>query len=102
MTTGDIAILLSVSSQTVINWMESGQIKFTRINKGVRRAQIQEVYKFILDNGVHEDDLDKFMFTRMKDVLERDKFECKHVLHRTDGLVTIMNKYCPECGEVLK
>lgn len=47
LTSGDLAKLFEVSSQTIINWLESGRMSYQRIGNGPRKIKEQDVMNFI-------------------------------------------------------
>lgn len=57
MTTGELADLFLVTSQTVINWLEEGRIPFERIGRGPRRIPELEVLRYIEQSGLSPDTL---------------------------------------------
>jgi PAS domain-containing protein len=65
LSTGEIAKLFDVSSQTVINWMEAGSIQFSRIGRGPRMASAESVMNFIKTSGMVHDVLDNEMYSRL-------------------------------------
>lgn len=65
LTTGDIANLFQVSSQTVINWIETGKMKYDRIGKGPRKVSQDEVLKFIKEENYSIDSLDKYLYENL-------------------------------------
>jgi len=52
LTTGQAARLLGVTSQTVINWMESGRLPFVRVGLGRRKVRPEDVQALIDRNGI--------------------------------------------------
>lgn len=52
LTTGQAARLLGVTSQTVINWMESGVLPFVRVGLGRRKVKPEDLQAVIDRNGI--------------------------------------------------
>lgn len=47
LTSGELAKLFEVSSQTIINWLENGRIPYQRIGNGPRKIKEQDILDFI-------------------------------------------------------
>jgi excisionase family DNA binding protein len=56
LTTGQAAVLASVSAQTIINWIDSGRIPARRIGAGPRKLDRQEFIRYLEGNGVSVQD----------------------------------------------
>ena len=67
LTTGEVAKLLHISSQTVINWLDQRKLPFERIAKGPRRISETAVLNFIYDNGISEDSLNQEVYQKIKE-----------------------------------
>ncbi|MBK9576737.1 MAG: helix-turn-helix domain-containing protein [Fibrobacteres bacterium] len=52
LTTGQASRLLGVTSQTVINWMESGVLPFVRVGLGRRKVRPEDLQAVIDRNGI--------------------------------------------------
>lgn len=52
LTTGQASRLLGVTSQTVINWMESGLLPFVRVGLGRRKIRPEDLQAVIDRNGI--------------------------------------------------
>ncbi len=47
LTSGELAKLFDVSSQTIINWLDQGRMPYQRIGNGPRKIKEQDVLNFI-------------------------------------------------------
>lgn len=52
LTTTFIAQLLKVTPQTVINWLENGQLPFNRVGRGPRKVDESDLLKFLEERGI--------------------------------------------------
>jgi excisionase family DNA binding protein len=96
LSTRDVAKLLGVSPQTVINWSEQGRLPFQRVSRGPRRFREVDVLRFVRDRGLQVDTLDQDLLSRLQD---RSKEQEAHletlpalVLVNRDGLVVSWNE----------
>ena len=64
-TTGEAARLLGVTAQSVINWMESGRLPFTRVDRGRRKVRPQDLRSLIESTGIPAHTLDPELWTRL-------------------------------------
>jgi excisionase family DNA binding protein/PAS domain S-box-containing protein len=67
LTTGEAARLLGVTSQTVINWMESGRLPFLRVERGRRKVRAADLRALIESAGIPAHRLDPDLWTRVVD-----------------------------------
>lgn len=58
LTTGETAKLLGVTSQTIINWMESGKMPFVRVGRGRRKILLGQIRAFVESQGLPVSGLD--------------------------------------------
>jgi excisionase family DNA binding protein/PAS domain S-box-containing protein len=65
MTTGDIAKLLHVSAQTVINWLDQGRIPFERIGSGPRRVSAKNLLAYLEAEGISSQTLDQNIYKQL-------------------------------------
>lgn len=73
LTTTFIADLLKVTPQTVINWLESGQLPFHRIGRGPRKVDENELLKFLEAKNIPLFALDGEMLKRIYKVVDERK-----------------------------
>ena len=59
LTTGKVAKLLGVSSQTIINWADDEKLESHRIGKGPRRILISSIKKLVDENEIDPNNIDK-------------------------------------------
>jgi excisionase family DNA binding protein len=62
LTTGDLAKLFHVSSQTVINWLDQGRVPFERIGSGPRRIREVDALRYLKQMQISPDTLDPNMY----------------------------------------
>lgn len=67
LTTGETARLLGVTSQTIINWMESGRLPFVRVGKGRRKILPRQIRAFVEAQGVPVSSLDGALWARIQE-----------------------------------
>lgn len=67
LTTGDTAKLLGVTSQTIINWMESGQLPFVRVGKGRRKILPRQIRAFVESQGLPVSSLDSGLWAKVQE-----------------------------------
>ncbi|HSQ42235.1 MAG TPA: helix-turn-helix domain-containing protein [Fibrobacteraceae bacterium] len=72
LTTGDLAKLFHVSSQTVINWLDQGRIPFERIGSGPRRIRESDVLGYLKQMQISPDTLDPSMYQETLRVSNQD------------------------------
>jgi excisionase family DNA binding protein len=65
LTTGEIAKLLHVSSQTVINWLDDGRIPFERIGRGPRRVSEINILRYIEEQGISPEVLNQTIYNKI-------------------------------------
>ncbi len=71
LTTGDLAKLLHVSSQTVINWLDQGRIPFERISSGPRRVREVEALRYIKESRLSPESLEQSIYQEILAVVSR-------------------------------
>jgi len=62
LTTGDLAKLFQVSSQTVINWLDQGRLPFERIGSGPRRIREVDALRYLRQTQVSPETLEASMY----------------------------------------
>ena len=62
LTTGDLAKLFHVSSQTVINWLDQGRVPFERIGSGPRRIREVDALRYLRQMQISPETLDSGMY----------------------------------------
>lgn len=62
LTTGDLAKLFHVSSQTVINWLDQGRVPFERIGSGPRRIREVDALRYLRQMQISPDTLEQGMY----------------------------------------
>jgi len=62
LTTGDLAKLFHVSSQTVINWLDQGRVPFERIGSGPRRIREVDALRYLKQMKISTETLDAGMY----------------------------------------
>jgi PAS domain S-box-containing protein/excisionase family DNA binding protein len=67
LTTGDTARLLGVTSQTIINWMESGRLPFVRVGKGRRKILPRQIRAFVESQGMPVSSLDSELWGKVQE-----------------------------------
>jgi excisionase family DNA binding protein/PAS domain S-box-containing protein len=67
LTTGETAKLLGVTSQTIINWMESGRLPFVRVGKGRRKILPRQIRAFVETQKVPVSSLDPALWARVQE-----------------------------------
>jgi excisionase family DNA binding protein/PAS domain S-box-containing protein len=67
LTTGETAKLLGVTSQTIINWMESGRLPFVRVGKGRRKILPRQIRAFVEAQGVPVSSLEPGLWGRIQE-----------------------------------
>ena len=67
LTTGDTAKLLGVTSQTIINWMESGRLPFVRVGKGRRKILPRQIRAFVEAQGIPVSGLDSVLWGKVQE-----------------------------------
>lgn len=67
LTTGDTAKLLGVTSQTIINWMESGRLPFVRVGKGRRKILPRQIRAFVEAQGIPVSSLDPGLWGKVQE-----------------------------------
>jgi PAS domain S-box-containing protein/excisionase family DNA binding protein len=67
LTTGDTAKLLGVTSQTIINWMESGRLPFVRVGKGRRKILPRQIRAFVESQGIPVSGLDSALWGKVQE-----------------------------------
>ena len=65
LTTGETAKLLRVTSQTIINWMESGKLPFVRVGRGRRKILPTQIRAFVEAQGLPVSGLDPELWARI-------------------------------------
>jgi len=65
LTTGEASRLLGVTSQTVINWMESGRLPFLRVVRGRRKVRCSDLRALIESAGIPAHRLDPELWSRV-------------------------------------
>jgi PAS domain S-box-containing protein/excisionase family DNA binding protein len=70
LTTGDTAKLLGVTSQTIINWMESGRLPFVRVGKGRRKILPRQIRAFVEAQGMPVSSLDGALWAKVQEEAE--------------------------------
>lgn len=70
LTTGETAKLLGVTSQTIINWMESGKLPFVRVGRGRRRILPRQIRAFVESQGVPVSSLEPGLWRRVQESSE--------------------------------
>jgi excisionase family DNA binding protein/PAS domain S-box-containing protein len=70
LTTGDTARLLGVTSQTIINWMESGKLPFVRVGRGRRKILPRQIRAFVEAQGIPVASLDAGLWGRIQEDAE--------------------------------
>ena len=64
-TTGEVSLLLGTSSQTIINWINSGRLAFQRVGKGPRKVSPHDLYNFIQTEKINSNYLHQEMYARL-------------------------------------
>ena len=62
LTTGDLAKLFHVSSQTVINWLDQGRVPFERIGTGPRRIREVDALRYLRQMQISPETLEQSMY----------------------------------------
>lgn len=62
LTTGDLAKLFHVSSQTVINWLDQGRVPFERIGSGPRRIREVDALRYLKQMQISPETLEQGMY----------------------------------------
>jgi hypothetical protein len=88
--TGKVAKLLNVTSQSVINWANNGTLDFHRIGKGPRKILIKSLLKFIDDNKLDSDMFDG-------DIWDTIRPDSNHEISRAFKLIEL--KIMHQCGD---
>jgi len=65
LTTGETSKLLGVTSQTIINWMESGKLPFVRVGKGRRKILERQIRGFVEAQSLPVTGLDPELWARV-------------------------------------
>jgi len=72
LTTGDLAKLFHVSSQTVINWLDQGRVPFERIGSGPRRIREVDALRYLKQMKITPETLDPGMYQDILRVANQD------------------------------
>jgi len=89
LTTGEASRLLGVTAQTVINWMESGRLPFTRVERGRRRVRPADLRALIESAGIPAHKLDPELWTRLVDATRKPEASI-HPLMVLDTIGTVV------------
>ena len=65
MTTGEIAKLFQITSQTVINWLEEGRMPFDRVGRGPRRVTEAALLNYIQQTGLSADSFEPELYAKL-------------------------------------
>ena len=65
MTTGEIAKLFQITSQTVINWLEEGRMPFDRVGRGPRRVTEAALLNYIQQTGLSADSFEPELYAKI-------------------------------------
>ncbi len=65
LTTGEIAKLFQITSQTVINWLEEGRMPFDRVGPGPRRVTEMALLHYIQQTKISPDSLDPELYAKI-------------------------------------
>jgi excisionase family DNA binding protein len=87
LTTGDLATLFHVSSQTVINWLDQGRVPFERIGAGPRRIREVDALRYLKQTQISPDTLEPSMYQEILRASNQDS----SVAH-TGPFVLIINR----------
>jgi len=66
LTTGDISKISNVTSQTVINWIDSGKLPHMRIEKGRRLVSKNDFLEFMKKNKLRYDKLNPKVIKKLE------------------------------------
>ena len=65
LTTGEIAKLFQITSQTVINWLEEGRMPFDRVGRGPRRVTEVALLNYIQQTGLSPDVFNPELYAKL-------------------------------------
>jgi excisionase family DNA binding protein len=94
--TGKVAKLLNVSSQSVINWANNGTLEFHRIGKGPRKILITSLLVFIESNQLSPDMFDPVIWDSINPTSESELTNAFNVIELK--IMTECGKNSPEMG----
>jgi PAS domain S-box-containing protein/excisionase family DNA binding protein len=108
LTTGDTAKLLGVTSQTIINWMESGRLPFVRVGKGRRKILPRQIRAFVETQGIPVSGLDSALWGKVQEEADavRESLDSPQLVLDAAGSVVYWSQAARELfgwttGEVL-
>ncbi len=90
LTTGDAAKLLNVTSQTIINWMESGKLPFVRVGRGRRKILPRQIRAFVETEKLPIAGLDPLLWAKVLDQTDSTEISSELPMLVLDSLGSVV------------